>query len=71
MFNFFSSIFEFIEMILDFVISSIEGLISVVINVVRASGFLLECVAFLPPQLVAAAGAVIGISVVYMIVGRD
>lgn len=71
MFKFFASIFDFIEMMLDFLISTVEGLIDVVINVVAASGYLLQCIAFLPAPLIAAAGAVIGVSVVYMIVGRD
>lgn len=71
MFNFFASIFDFIEMLLNFLISTVQGLIDVVVNVVEASGYLIACVAFLPAPLIAAAGAVIGVSVIYMIVGRD
>lgn len=71
MFNFFASIFQLIEMMLNFVVSTVKGLVDVVINVVAASGYLIQCIAYLPTPLLGAAGCVIGISVIYMIVGRD
>lgn len=71
MFKFFASLFQFIEMILNFVISTVKGLVDVVVNVVAAAGYLLQCIAFLPAPLIAAATCVIGVAVIYMIVGRD
>lgn len=71
MFNFFSSIFQFIEMILNFVVSTVKGLVNVIVNVVAAATYLGQCIFFLPAPLWAAASAVIGVAVIYMIVGRD
>lgn len=71
MFNFFSSIFSTIELLLDFLISTVKGLVDVVVNVVAAASYLIQCIAFLPAPLIAAAGAIVGVAVIYMIVGRD
>lgn len=71
MFKFFTSIFTTIEMLLNFLLSTVKGLVDVVVNVVAASAYLIQCISFLPAPLIAAAGCVVGVSVVYMIVGRD
>lgn len=71
MFNFFKSIFSLIEMVLNFFVSTVKGLVDVVVNVVAASAYLIQCVAFLPAPLIAAATCIIGVAVIYMIVGRD
>lgn len=71
MFNFFNSIISTIELLLNFLLSTVKGLVDVITFVVAAAGYIIECVAFLPAPLIAAAGAVVGVAVVYMIVGRD
>lgn len=71
MFKFFASIFQFIEMILNFVISTVKGISDVVVSVVAASVYLIQCIAYLPEPLLGAAACVIGVAVIYMIVGRD
>lgn len=71
MFKFFSSIFIAIEMVFNFLLSTVKGLVEVIVNVVAASAYLIQCISFLPAPLIAAASCVVGVSVIYMIVGRD
>lgn len=71
MFNFFNSIFSFIEMAFNYLISTVKGLVDLVVNLVAASAYVIECIAFLPSPLIAAASCIVGVSVIYLILGRD
>lgn len=71
MFNFFTSIFSFIEMAFNFLLSMVKGLVDLVISLAAASVYLVECIAFLPVPIAAAGTAIVGVCVIYMVLGRN
>lgn len=70
MLDFLASISTAITTVLSFLGAQISNFLSVLQMFAVSSTFLMSCVAFLPPAIVAFATITITLSVVFLIVGR-
>lgn len=70
MFNFFESIFEFIGSLFTYIGMLIMGIAQLFVLIVKGMGYVTVCIAMMPPIIQAFLLAFVGISVVYLIVGR-
>jgi len=70
MFKFFSAIAAFIDTIVNFVINVIQMMISLVINIGRSIAWLVLCLSYLPPWLVAFVMVPISLAVIFQILNK-
>ena len=70
MFNFFESIFEFIASIFSYIGMIIVGIGQLFGLIIKGMGYVTVCIAMMPPIIQAFLLAFVGISVIYLIVGR-
>ena len=70
MFNAFDSIFEFIASIFSYIGMLIDGISQLFVLIVKGMGYVTVCIAMMPPIIQAFLLGFVGISVVYLIVGR-
>jgi len=70
MFKFFSSIIDAVGSLFSFIGMFISSIVQVFVLVGKGMAYITVCIAELPPFLVVFLMAFVGISVVYLIVGR-
>lgn len=70
MFNFFRQVISFIEMLIDFIVQLVTGLITLLTLIPQGLGFLFQIITNIPPILQVFALAAVSISVIFLIIGR-
>ena len=70
MFEFFGSIIDAIGSLFSFIGMFISSIMQVFTLIVKGLGYVTACIAFMPPFLIVFLMGFIGISIVYLIVGR-
>lgn len=70
MFKFFEAIAGFVSTIVNFVVTLFEMLVLVVTNIARFIAWLIACISYLPPWLVAFVVVPISLAVVFQIINK-
>lgn len=70
MFKFFEAIAGFISTIVNFVVNLFEMLVLVITNIARSIAWLIACISYLPPCLVAFVVVPISLAVVFQIINK-
>ena len=70
MFKFFEAIAGFISTIVNFEVNLFEMLVLVITNIARSIAWLIACISYLPPWLVAFVIVPISLAVVFQIINK-
>ena len=70
MFKFFEAIAGFISTIVNFVVNLFGMLVLVITNIARSIAWLIACISYLPPWLVAFVVVPISLAVVFQIINK-
>lgn len=70
MFKFFEAIAGFISTIVNFVVNLFEMLVLIITNIARSIAWLIACIFYLPPWLVAFVIVPISLAVVFQIINK-
>ncbi len=70
MFKFFEAIAGFISTIVNFVVNLFEMLVLIITNIARSIAWLIACISYLPPWLVAFVIVPISLAVVFQIINK-
>lgn len=69
--SFFANIWDMLKMLFQFVQNMIKSLVSLLDLLITTVGNVVTIIATLPPWLIAFATATLGVSVLYIILGRE
>lgn len=70
LFKFFDQVISFFEMLVDFIVSLVSGLAAVISHMGEGMAYLTAAIAYMPPLVTGTLAALIGLSVVFLLVDR-
>lgn len=70
MFKFFDSVLTFFKMIISFIVNLVEGIAMIIYHMSRGIVWLTTAISYMPPLVLGALAALLGLSVVFLIVDR-